>query len=159
MSLEDVTNLLGDAEVKTPLGTGTRIRGEYIDQAVYVYAPGMHNGWLVEGTNSLVLRFGRSSDYLRDWSPLSVAIRPVSATNSEAARAAAPGASLPLGNLRVAATPSQFDALLGPPDQKRTEYQLDYFLGKRSRFAWDTVFLELHFDESRKLSRMSWSEH
>jgi hypothetical protein len=159
MVLEDVTNLLGEAEVKTPLGAATRIRGEFIAQVVYVYQPGMHKEWWVEGTNPLVLRFGRRNEYLREWSPLSVAVRPVSAMHSKAAHAAAPTGTLPLGHLPIAATPSQFDALLGPPDEKCTEWQLDYFLGKRSRFAWDDVFLELHFDKSNRLSRMTWSEH
>jgi hypothetical protein len=160
MTLADVTNLLGSAEIRTPIGTsGVHIHGEAIEQVVYVYQPGMHNGWLVAGTNPLVLLFVHRSEYLREWSPLSVAVRPVSATDSEAARAAAPTGTLLLGHLPIAATPSQFDALLGPPDEKCTECQLDYFLGKRSRFAWDEVFLELHFDKSNRLSRMTWSEH
>jgi hypothetical protein len=159
MALTDVTNLLGHPEVKTSLGAATRVRGEFIEQVAYTYQPGIHNGWLVEGTNPLVLLFGQRGEYLREWSPLSVAVRPVSATNSEAARATARTGRLPLGHSPITATPPQFDALLGPPDEKCTEWQLDYFLGKPSRFAWDTVFLELHFNKSNRLSRMTRSEH
>jgi hypothetical protein len=130
MMIADVTNLLGQPKVKTPLGAATRIRGDFDEQLVYIYQPGMHNGWLVEGTAPLVLHFGHRSDYLREWSPLSVAVRPVSASDSEAARASAQTGALPLGHLPITATSSQFDGLLGPPDEKATEWQLDYFLGK-----------------------------
>lgn len=157
--MEVVTNLLGPAETRTPLGAGVRVRGEFIKQTVYVYRLGMHNGWMVQGTNSLILYLGRNGEYLREWSPAFPVVQPVSVEESEAARDARAGGRLHVGNLRFAGTPSHFDALLGPPDQKRTEHQLDYFLGKRSRFAWDDVFLELHFDQSNGLSRIGWSEH
>lgn len=159
VALDDVTNLIGSAETSTPLGSGVRIRGEFIKQTVYIYRPGMHNGWLLQGTNSLILYFGRNSECLREWSPMFPAIQPVSAADCEAARDARTNGSLHVGNLRFAGTPSQFDVLLGPPDEQRTEHQLDYNLGKRSRLAWDEVFLELHFDRSNRLSRMSHSEH
>jgi hypothetical protein len=159
MVLEDVTNLLGQAEVKTSLGAVTRIRGEFITQIAYVYQPGMHKGWMVQGTNSLILWFGQRDEYLREWSPDFPVVQPVSAAESEAVRDARKDGHLHVGNLRFAGTPSQFDTLLGRPDETRIEHQLDYFLGKRSRFAWDEVFLDLHFDKSNRLSRMTCSEH
>ncbi len=159
MQLEEVTNLLGSAEIKTPVGAGVHIRGEFIDQIVYVYLPGLHNGWMIQGTNSLILWFGHKGKSLKEWSPNFPVVKPVSAVESEAARDARESGGLHVGNLHFASTPSQFEALLGLPDGKRTEYQLDYFLGKRARFAWDEVFLELHFDASNRLSRFTWSEH
>jgi hypothetical protein len=160
IGLQDVTNLLGDAEVRTPVGSsGVRIRGEFIEQTVYAYRPGMHKGWRLEGTNPLILWFGHNGEYLREWSPQSPTVQPVSAEESEAVAEARRYGRLHVGNLRYAGRPDQFDALLGPPDEKRTEHQLDYFLGKRGRFASDDVFLELHFDASNRLSRMTWSEH
>ncbi|HWN96636.1 MAG TPA: hypothetical protein VNT99_16525 [Methylomirabilota bacterium] len=159
MRLEDVTNLLGSAEIRTPVGSGVRTQGEFIEQTVYVYKPGMHNGWMVQGTNSLVLYFGRNGEYLREWSPSLPIVQPVSVADSEGARDARASGRLHVGNLRFAGTPSQFETLLGHPDERRTENQLDYFLGKRSRRAWDEVFLELHFDESNRLSRITRSEH
>jgi hypothetical protein len=159
MTLGEVTNLLGPAEIQTPIPSGVRIRGESIAQTVYVYAPGMHNGWILQGSNSLILYFGHNDEYLRDWSPHSVRIKPVNATDSEAARDAKTNGTLHVGNLRFAGTPSQFRTLLGPPDHTATEHQLDYFLGKRTRLSWDGVFLELHFDSSNRLNRVSSSEH
>jgi hypothetical protein len=160
MTLADVTNLLGSAEIRTPIGTtGVHIHGEALEQTVYVYQPGMHNGWLVQGTNSLILWFGQRGEYLRESSPDFPVVQPVSAAESEAVRDARTNGHLHVGNLRFAGTPSQFDTLLGRPDETRIEHQLDYFLGKRSRFAWDEVFLDLHFDKSNRLSRMTWSEH
>jgi hypothetical protein len=177
MSLADVTNLIGQPEIKQ----GLRIRGEYQTQAVYVYRPGIHNGWLVhdaplpsahvlrppflreklapDETNCLVLRFGCNGEYLKEWFPSFPIVQPVNATPSEATRNLLPELGLHIGNLRFAAMPDQFYGLLGPPDVRRTEWQLDYYLGKRSPLVWDEVFLELHFDGSQKLSRMSWSEH
>jgi hypothetical protein len=160
MRLADVTNLLGSAEIRTPVGSGgVRIRGGFIEQVVYVYEPGMHNGWRIDGTDRLILWFGRNRQYLREWSPEFPAIQPVSAVESEAVADARTYGRLHVGNLHYAGRPDQFDTLLGPPDEKRTEHQLDYFLGKRRRFSWDDVYLELHFDTSNRLSRMTWSEH
>jgi len=159
MSLEEITNLLGSAETATPHGSSVRMRGEFIKQTVYVYHPGMHNGWMLQGTNSLILYFGRNSEYLREWAPMPAMIQPINAAESEAARDARTNGTLHVGNLRFAGTPSQFDVLLGPPDEQRAEHQLDYNLGKRSRLSWNEAFLELHFDGSNKLSRMTRSEH
>lgn len=160
MGLQDVTNLLGSAEIRTPVGSGgVRTRGEFIEQTVYVYQPGMHNGWRIQGTNPVILWFGNNGEYLREWSSAFPAVQPVSAVESEAVADAKTYGTLHVGNLRYAGRPDQFDALLGPPDEKRTEHQMDYFLGKRRRFSWDDIFLELHFDRSNRLSRISWSEH
>jgi hypothetical protein len=159
MSLADATNVLGSAETRTPLGSGVHVKGEFIKQTVYVYQPGMHNGWMLQGTNSLTLFFGHNGEYLREWSPMFTVIQPVKAVDSEAARDARTNGTLHFGNLHYASTPSQVTVLLGLPDEQRTEHQLDYNLGKRSRLAWDEVFLELHFDSSNRLSRMSRSEH
>jgi hypothetical protein len=159
MPMDAVTNLLGSAEITTPFRAGVWTRGEFIKETVYVYRPGMHNGWRVQGTNPLILWFGQKGKYVREWSPAYPAVQPVSAMESEAAGDARTYGGLHVGNLRYAGRPDQLDALLGPPDEKRTEWQLDYFLGKRARFAWDEIFLELHFDDSNRLSRMTWSEH
>ncbi|MEI2725053.1 MAG: hypothetical protein V9H26_16500 [Verrucomicrobiota bacterium] len=124
-----------------------------------IYQPGLHNGWLVEGTNSLALYFGHDGRYLKEWFPAFPVVKPVSAGESEAARNTLSNEGLYIGNLRFAATPDQFDELLGPPNEKRTEWQLEYFLGKRSRLSSDEMFLELHFDQNRKLTRIVTSEH
>ena len=158
MTLAEVTNLLGPVEMRTPMGTGVRMHGEFLAQTVYVYHPGMHKGWRLQGTNSLVLYFGHRDEYLQEWSPTFVQVQPVTAVDSEAARDARTN-GLHIGNLRYAGTPDQFDALLGFPDEQRTEYQLCYCLGKRSRFAWDEVFLDLHFDASNRLVRLTGWEH
>jgi len=160
MSLTEVTNLIGHPQIRTPIGSsGVHIRGEFIEQTVYVYHPGMHNGWRLDGTNSLFLFFGQNDEYLREWSPHFPVVQPVDVEECEATRNLLPDIGLHIGNLRFAGTPKQFDALLGTPDEKRMEYQLDYMLGKRSRFAWDEVFLELHFDKNKRLCRATWSEH
>lgn len=159
MTLSDVTNLLGQAEIKTPSGAGLRIQGEFLEQTVYLYRPGMHNGWLLEGSNSLTLHFGRDGRNLKEWFPDFPVVKPVNAKESEAARNTLPNGGLHIGNLRFAATPTQFYELLGPPDENRTEWRLDYFLGKRSRLSSDVVFLELHFDQNRKLTRIVPLEH
>jgi hypothetical protein len=158
MTLADVTNLLGHPEIKTPIGSGIRVRGAFLEQLVHVYSHGMHNGWLVQDTN-VVLRFGERNEYLKEWYPLSALIKPVSAPESEATRETLSSGGLHLGNLRFAATPRQLETLLGPPDKKVTEYDLDYFLGRRTRLAWDETFLELHFDENQKLVRVECTEH
>ena len=177
MSLEEVTNLLGHPEVRD----GVHVRGEYLEQTVYVYRSGMHNGWLVRETpltsastlqrpglrdaplaretNSLILYFGRNDAYLKEWSPALPVVQPVSASESDASREASSDMGLHIGDLRFAATPSQFQALLGPPSESRKEWQFDYFLGKRAKYARDHVFLELHFDQSQKLTRVVCSEH
>ena len=160
MSLAEVTNLLGHPQIRTPLGSGgVHIRGEYIEQTVYIYDPGMHNGWRLDGTNSISLFFGQKDEYLREWSPHFSVVQPVDVKECEATRNLLPDIGLHIGNLRFAGRPNQFDKLLGPPNEKRIEYQLDYMLGKRSRFAWDEVFLELHFDSKKKLNGMTSSEH
>jgi hypothetical protein len=159
MTLTDVTNLLGQVEIKTSSGPNVRIRGEFLEQTIYIYRPGTHNGWLIVGTNSVILYFGRDGRYLREWLPAFPVVQSVSAIQSDATRSLLSNGSLYIGNPHFASTPSQFDTLLGPPDEKLMEYQLDYFLGKRSRFASNDVFLELHFDENKKLSRITCSEH
>lgn len=159
MSLTDATNLLGQPEIESPLGTGVRVKGEFLEQTVYLYQPRMHNGWLLEGTNLLTLYFGRDGRYLKEWFPAFPVVRPLSAKQSEATQNTLSNGGLYIGNLHFAAMPNQFDELLGPPDERRTEYQLEYFLGKRSRLSSDEVFLELHFDQNRKLTRIERSEH
>jgi hypothetical protein len=159
IALADVTNLLGQPEIKFLLRSGVRVRGEFLKQTVYLYRPGMHNGWLVEGTNSLTLYFGDGGSYLKEWFPTFPVVRPINVKTSEATRDLLSNGGLYIGNLHYAGTQSQFDELLGEPDEKRTEYQLDYYLGKRSRFSFEEEFLELHFDRDQKLVRTMRLEH
>jgi hypothetical protein len=158
MSLADVTNLLGHPEIRSSAGAVTHIRGEFLVQTVYVYQPGSHNGWLVHGTNPVVLFFGNRGN-LVEWSPAYPFIEPVSAKESMATRETTSKGGLHIGNHRFAGSTTQFDNLLGTPNEIRTEYQLDYYLGKQTRFAEDDVFLELHFDKDKKLARKAYSEH
>ncbi|MSU58035.1 MAG: hypothetical protein EXS35_07630 [Pedosphaera sp.] len=158
MQMTDVTALLGPAETMTPSGTGVSIQGESLKYTVYVYQPGIHNTWELQGSNSLVLYFDRNES-LRTWSPLFPVVQPTSATASEATRNLPPDGRLDIGNDRFAGYRKHFDVLLGPPDQMRTETELEYYLGKLSRFAAKGEYLQLHFDESNRLSRITRLKH
>jgi hypothetical protein len=162
MTLDQVTNLLGQPDIRTRTAGTTasivRTRGEFLQETVYVYQPGTHRHWTVTGTQALVLHFVPDGQGLREWSPLSAVVRAPTAGESGVSGARSTEA-LPLGNLQIAGTTNQFQALLGPPDSQSTEYQLNYFLGKRSYFAWDQTFLELHFDTNKRLTRMVRTEH
>jgi len=159
MPLIEVTNLLGSPVIVARSGSALRKYGEFLEQTVYVYRPGLHNGWRLEGTNSLLLYFGHDGSYLKEWLPQLPDIKPVSAPESEATRSTLSTGGLHIGNLRFASTVAQFDQLLGAPDEKYTEYELDYYLGRRTRFSMDEVFLELHFNRHKQLTRAGETEH
>lgn len=143
------------------MGRATLIQGEFLKQNVYVYQPGMHNGWRLGGTNPMVLYFGESTESgacLKSWEPLFPDLKPVQAQPSEATRDTLSEGTLHIGNLHFAGSAQQFDVLLGPPDQQRTEYDLTYSPGKRSMFAMDSVSFQLHFNEKQKLTRITCTE-
>lgn len=162
MTLNQVTNLLGQPDVRTRIGEPpasiVHRQGEFLQEIVYVYQPGTHRNWFITGTQALVLHFIPDGQGLREWTPLSAVVRLVTAVES-AGSGAKSMQTLPLGNMRIAGTTNQFQALLGTPDLQTTEYQLNYFLGKRSYFAWDQTFLELGFDTNKRLTRMMRTEH
>lgn len=159
MSLTHVTNLLGSPEIRVSQGTAVHVFGEFLKQTVHVYRPGMHNGWLLEGTNSLSLYFGHDGTYLKEWFPEQPPLKPFSAAESEATHNTLSTGELHIGNQRFASTMQQFDQLLGPPDEKRTEFQLDYYLGKRTPLSIDSTYLELHFNQEQRLTRVIPLEH
>jgi hypothetical protein len=159
ISLMDVTNLLGSPEIRIPQGNAVHIYGEFLKQTVYVYRPGMHNGWLLEGTNSLSLYFGHDGSYLKEWSPQQPPLKPLNVPESEATRNTLSNGELHIGNQRFASTTEQFNQLLGPPDEKRAEFQLDYYLGRRTALSMDSTYLELHFNQEQRLTGATSLEH
>ena len=160
-SLGDVTNLLGWPETQVTNGRVLRLRGEFLAQTVYVYRPGMHNGWSLEGNESLILYFGRDGEqgtFVRDWTPLYAVVGPVSAVESEATKSTLTEGGLHIGNLRFASSRGQFGHLLGPPDEERTECHLTYCLGKLT-FCMGRGIPRVHFNKDKQLTRIQCTEH
>jgi len=115
MSLSATTNLIGPPETKVKVGKANWISGGRYDEVIYVYAPGVHKAWNIEGSNALTLRFSADGMNLQEWSPWVHTVRRDAAAPKQTG-AAYPDGRLLLGNPQVASTTNQIEELLGPPD-------------------------------------------
>jgi len=159
MLLEDVLQLLGQPRVRYSTSINvTAIRGEYEEETVYVYKPGYKKGWFVESDQPMEIHFrGYDDSYT---TPGGCKIRYVDAPKST------------LNELRTwhddeldytyCLPPNTLQAVLelfGEPDEIKTEYNLEYYLGKKYQFSMDDSFLVLHFDSNNKLKNITYMEH
>ena len=159
ISLDEVITLLGQPVVSIDRGrNATELGGEYSEETVYVYNPGYNNGWYIESAQPIEIHFCKwGSSYSV---PGGCKIRHVDASTSNFSKLRIwKDETIGKTYCAIPNTIALTEELLGKPVEVWSENHLSFYLGKKSRTSFDDVYLELHFDQNKKLTEIIYIEH